>query len=86
MLEQLMMANGITDLHRKTGAQRQREHMARKKAGEPRRPTRVKSGTAMSAAELQRRYRARKAQWNQSAELKQTMSSASTRTAEEAAQ
>ena len=55
LLDQLIAANGGSP--RKTGAQRQREHAARKKAGEPRRPTRTKLGTAMSAAERQRRHR-----------------------------
>lgn len=50
----------ITPLQRRTGADRQREHAERKRNGEPRRPTRVKSGSAKSAAQRQREYRARK--------------------------
>lgn len=50
----------ITLPQHRTGADRQRAHMERKRNGEPRRPTRVKSGIAKSAAQRQREYRARK--------------------------
>ena len=50
----------ITLPQHRTGADRQREHMERKRNGEPRRPTRVKSGTAKTPAQRAREYRARK--------------------------